>query len=778
MEEVAVDASALVSSLLAGQGRVVASLGDEERANAHGLVARLLRGEITPILSAPRLRASLSWTGNALSRLRRESRVRFANDMPPTPRSTVSEFKSSAIGPTQASIANLAEAIAAESIGHKTMSTPSSSTEWDDDDDGPCLPETARPLSPGNTFVDSPFSARVSPLSIPLGTGEQLGSGPWMRTASARCHSPLAEDVDLDGPDSPSAAFAVRLAAAPLPPRHFAWPSSSEAGRQARRPRRTSMSSDSTAGSSPEDSPGMEVASAQSHRALSPLSIAPATGESLVGPTRLVKTQAALAPSHVKLENTMAREGAREEAREGAREGAREEAREEARVASRRDGGFFVASSPSDISEGSPERHDVTANPAHRPPFRQLGILDLVSRNTVSGGACAANGDNRGHNTGHNTGRTEGGSAATTSLRAEEAAALAWALKRESKASHAIVAADAAAEDKDAIEDSDDDDDDDDAGGGGGGGAHAQAATQAAAQAAAALPAGGVLLQSSRWSAEAVIVALIATERASFHAAALRTTPRTLAPSQRTLVVCAARRLDEVEDLLVRAKLPVVRYEGSASRRRQALHSASCAVVLASWGVLAAKEVRAPIEATEGVPDGAHDGAGWTVRQGALSAAQREKRSLLHSVHWRRLVLLDAQSGANASTQRAQAALALKAGCRWAVTAPPASAAARRRRVPHEPLLSLIGLSGPRARTALAASLVRGFPGADEREAPAGAWRAVAGARRMGAGRCVTTLGGARPRSNHADGEEEAVDEEVEDEEVDEVEDDDDLFSE
>jgi len=73
---------------------------------------------------------------------------------------------------------------------------------------------------------------------------------------------------------------------------------------------------------------------------------------------------------------------------------------------------------------------------------------------------------------------------------------------------------------------------------------------------------------------------------------------------------------------------------------------------------------------------------------------------------------------------------------------------------------------------------VRGFPGADEREAPAGAWRAVAGARRMGAGRCVTTLGGARPRSNHADGEEEAVDEEVEDEEVDEVEDDDDLFSE
>ena len=46
----------------------------------------------------------------------------------------------------------------------------------------------------------------------------------------------------------------------------------------------------------------------------------------------------------------------------------------------------------------------------------------------------------------------------------------------------------------------------------------------------------------------------------------------------------------------------------------------------------------------------------------------------------------------------------------------------------------------------------------------------------MGAGRCVTTLGGARPRSNHADGEEEAVDEEVEDEEVDEVEDDDDLF--
>ena len=269
-------------------------------------------------------------------------------------------------------------------------------------------------------------------------------------------------------------------------------------------------------------------------------------------------------------------------------------------------------------------------------------------------------------------------------------------------------------------------------------------------------------------------MALIATERASLQAIALRTTPRTLAPSQRTLVVCAARRLDEVEDLLVRAKLPVVRYEGSASRRRQALHSASCAVVLASWGVLAAKEVRAPIEATEGVP--AADGAGWSVRPGALSAVQREKRSLLHSMRWRRLVLLDAQSGTNASTQRAQAALALKAGCRWALTAPPASAAARRRRVPHEQLLSLIGLSGPRARTALAASLVRGFPGADEREAPAGAWRAGAGARRMGAGRCVTTLGGAR--SNHTDGEEEAVDDEVEDEEVDEVEDDDDLFSE
>ena len=286
MADVYVDPSALVSSLLAGQGRVVASLGDEERVNAHGLVARLLRGEITPILSAPRLRAALSWTGNALSRLRRESRVRFANDMPPTPRSTVSEFKSSAIGPTQASIANLAEAFAAESIGHKTLSTPSSSTEWDDDDDGPNLPETSRPLSPGNTFVDSPFSARASPLSIPLGTGEQLGRGLWMRTASARCHSPLAEDVELNGPDSPSAAITVRLAPAPLPPHHFAWPASSEAGRQARRPRRTSLGSDTTAGSSPEDSPGMEVPSAQSHRALSPLSIAPATGESLVGPIR------------------------------------------------------------------------------------------------------------------------------------------------------------------------------------------------------------------------------------------------------------------------------------------------------------------------------------------------------------------------------------------------------------------------------------------------------------------------------------------------------------
>ena len=75
-------------------------------------------------------------------------------------------------------------------------------------------------------------------------------------------------------------------------------------------------------------------------------------------------------------------------------------------------------------------------------------------------------------------------------------------------------------------------------------------------------------------------------------------------------------------------------------------------------------------------------------------------------------MLLDAQSATNLSTQRAQAALTLRAECRWAVTGPTVGAASRRgggQRGPidHSVLLQLAGMPSALSRHRRATALVR-----------------------------------------------------------------------
>ena len=85
--------------------------------------------------------------------------------------------------------------------------------------------------------------------------------------------------------------------------------------------------------------------------------------------------------------------------------------------------------------------------------------------------------------------------------------------------------------------------------------------------------------------------------------------------------------------------------------RRQALSATPCAVVLATWGMLASKDVMVPVEVGGrsvgggGGGGGGGVGGGWRLKHSATTAAQREKRSMLHTARWQRVVLLDAEVG-------------------------------------------------------------------------------------------------------------------------------------
>ena len=145
---------------------------------------------------------------------------------------------------------------------------------------------------------------------------------------------------------------------------------------------------------------------------------------------------------------------------------------------------------------------------------------------------------------------------------------------------------------------------------------------------------------------------------------------------------CVASRLEAVEALLTRERLPHMRYEGSAAKRRACLTS-GCTVVLSTYGLIVAKEARPPLEA-EGLP-------GWRVRKGAaVGPEMREMRSHLHSCRWHRLVLLDAGLAANPTTQRAKAIHALRAERKWAVSG------GVKGRVDPAALLNLVDAVAPR----------------------------------------------------------------------------------
>ena len=85
------------------------------------------------------------------------------------------------------------------------------------------------------------------------------------------------------------------------------------------------------------------------------------------------------------------------------------------------------------------------------------------------------------------------------------------------------------------------------------------------------------------------------------------------------VVALMAARLEAVEALLARERLPYMRYEGSITKRRACL-SSGCAVVVVTYGLIVAKEARPPLEAP-GMP-------GWRVRKGAaVGPEMREMRS-------------------------------------------------------------------------------------------------------------------------------------------------------
>ena len=138
-----------------------------------------------------------------------------------------------------------------------------------------------------------------------------------------------------------------------------------------------------------------------------------------------------------------------------------------------------------------------------------------------------------------------------------------------------------------------------------------------------------MLLHSRSWRAEAVIGALVASDRYPGserpHAGARAADTGTSAArggGRRTLLVCVASRVEEIEALLCAEKLPFVRYEGSAAKRRAALAS-GLPVVLCTYGMLVSKDVLPPLEVAGSSP-------GWRVRKGAPAAQERQMRSALH----------------------------------------------------------------------------------------------------------------------------------------------------
>ena len=210
-----------------------------------------------------------------------------------------------------------------------------------------------------------------------------------------------------------------------------------------------------------------------------------------------------------------------------------------------------------------------------RQPLRQLGLLEiepLAQRQPW---------------------RVEGHQATMLELSESEADALRWAMRRElAQPARAAIEHPTTGDgggrwgegsgDDDGNGGSEGEDGSEEGGGGGG--------TEGAA-----LPRGGVMLHGRGWRPEAVLVALLAEEQVrgcsaggAARAAAIGGQARaltlghppasTLSPS-RTLIVCTASRVGEITSALARARLPHVRYEGSATRRRSAL-AGGCLVVV------------------------------------------------------------------------------------------------------------------------------------------------------------------------------------------------------
>lgn len=223
---------------------------------------------------------------------------------------------------------------------------------------------------------------------------------------------------------------------------------------------------------------------------------------------------------------------------------------------------------------------------------------------------------------------------------------------------------------------------------------------------------GGVLLHGRGWSVEAVLAALIGEERrqglqptanASAIAAGGNADSGSLLRAKsaggaiglgghgrcrRTLILISAARFEQLEFLLSTERLPFVTYEGSGAKRRAAV-SSGCPVVVATYGVIIAKETRPPLLSST-MP-------GWRTKHPATASERGELRTHLHTLEWHRVVLLDAQLASNPSTQRAKAVGALRAERRWAVTGPDAKVGSGKGRVEPTALLALVGVECARS---------------------------------------------------------------------------------
>ena len=139
-----------------------------------------------------------------------------------------------------------------------------------------------------------------------------------------------------------------------------------------------------------------------------------------------------------------------------------------------------------------------------------------------------------------------------------------------------------------------------------------------------------------------------------------------------SLLLCSAGSVGALETKLRRLRVP---YASHTTRRRlwTRVETMRQPVVVGTYGLLSARDVTIPEVTSD------ERGNGWRIKRSASDLADRQRGSLLHTVRWRRIVLLDAEQVRNRTCQRAQAAARLRSGVRWLVPSDAAAAGREQR---------------------------------------------------------------------------------------------------